>query len=50
MFFFFIKKIIVKTMVAIPITAIQIVINERVPKYMLQFADSYVYINNQGYM
>lgn len=23
---------------------------ERAPKYMLQFADSYVYINNQGYM
>jgi len=27
-----------------------ITIEERVPKYMLQFADSYVYINNQGYM
>lgn len=25
-------------------------VKERVPKYMLQFADSYVYINNQGYM
>lgn len=25
-------------------------IKERVAKYMLQFADSYVYINNQGYM
>lgn len=25
-------------------------VEERVPKYMLQFADSYVYINNQGYM
>lgn len=29
---------------------IKINIKERVPKYMLQFADSYVYINNQGYM
>lgn len=27
-----------------------ITITERVPTYMLQFADSYVYINNQGYM
>lgn len=27
-----------------------ITIEERVPTYMLQFADSYVYINNQGYM
>ena len=25
-------------------------VEEREPKYMLQFADSYVYINNQGYM
>lgn len=25
-------------------------INERVPKFMLQIADSYVYINNQGYL
>lgn len=25
-------------------------IEERKPKYMLQFADSYVYVNNQGYM
>lgn len=25
-------------------------IDERIPTYMLQFADSYVYINNQGYM
>lgn len=25
-------------------------VKERVPTYMLQFADSYVYINNQGYM
>ncbi len=29
---------------------IQIEVKERVPKYLLQFADSYVYINNQGYM
>lgn len=29
---------------------IEIEITERVPKYMLQFADSFVYINNQGYM
>lgn len=29
---------------------INIEIEERVPKYMLQFADSYVYVNNQGYM
>ena len=29
---------------------INIQIEERIPKYMLQFADSYVYINNQGYM
>lgn len=33
----------------LPNTAV-IDIKERVPKYMLQFADSYVYINNQGYM
>lgn len=33
----------------LPNTAI-ISVKERVPKYMLQFADSYVYINNQGYM
>ena len=33
----------------LPNTAI-ITLTERVPKYMLQFADSYVYINNQGYM
>lgn len=33
----------------LPNTAI-VTIKERVPKYMLQFADSYVYINNQGYM
>lgn len=33
----------------LPNTAV-ITIKERVPKYMLQFADSYVYINNQGYM
>ncbi len=33
----------------IPSTVIIDVI-EREPKYMLQFADSYVYINNQGYM
>ncbi len=31
-------------------STIVITINERVPSYMLQFADSYVYINNQGYM
>ena len=29
---------------------IDIEIEERIPKYMLQFADSYVYINNQGFM
>ena len=29
---------------------IEIYIKERIPKYMIQFADSYVYINNQGYM
>lgn len=28
----------------------KITVKERVPKYMLQVADSYVYINNQGYM
>lgn len=33
----------------IPSTVILNVV-EREPKYMLQFADSYVYINNQGYM
>lgn len=33
----------------LPNTAV-IMLKERVPKYMLQFADSYVYINNQGYM
>lgn len=31
-------------------TTVVITIEERVPTYMLQFADSYVYINNQGYM
>lgn len=31
-------------------STIVITINERIPSYMLQFADSYVYINNQGYM
>lgn len=31
-------------------STVQIVVTERTPKYMLQFADSYVYINNQGYM
>ena len=31
-------------------STVKITINERQPKYMLQFADSYVYINNQGYM
>ena len=29
---------------------VEIEIVERVPKYMLQFSDSFVYINNQGYM
>lgn len=29
---------------------LQITLKERTPKYMLQVADSYVYINNQGYM
>lgn len=31
-------------------STVVITIEERVPTYMLQFADSYVYINNQGYM
>ena len=31
-------------------STVLITIKERVPTYMLQFADSYVYINNQGYM
>lgn len=31
-------------------SSILITVDERVPTYMLQFADSYVYINNQGYM
>ncbi len=31
-------------------STVQIEVNEREAKYMLQFADSYVYINNQGYM
>ncbi len=31
-------------------STVQIEIEEREVKYMLQFADSYVYINNQGYM
>lgn len=29
---------------------VKITLIERVPKYMLQVADSYIYINNQGYM
>ena len=29
---------------------IQIEVEERIPKYMLQFADSFAYINNQGYI
>ena len=33
----------------LPSTVI-IKINERIPTYILQFTDSYVYINNQGYM
>ena len=31
-------------------STVKINVIEREPKYMLQFADSYVYINNQGYM
>lgn len=31
-------------------STLKIIVEERTPKYMLQFADSYVYINNQGYM
>ena len=31
-------------------STVKIEVTERTPKYMLQFADSYVYINNQGYM
>ena len=29
---------------------LEIEIQERIPRYMLQIADSYVYINNQGYL
>lgn len=29
---------------------IELIIEERVPTYMLKFANAYVYINNQGYM
>lgn len=29
---------------------VKITITEREPKYMLQLADSYAYINNQGYI
>lgn len=29
---------------------VEIEVKERIPSFMLQFADSYVYINNQGYM
>jgi len=29
---------------------VKITVKERVPKYLLQVADSYIYINNQGYM
>ena len=29
---------------------IRIEVNEKVPRYMIQFANSYIYINNQGYM
>ena len=32
------------------INTVKITVKERVPRYMLQVADSYVYINNQGYM
>lgn len=31
-------------------STVEIKVEEREAKYMLQFADSYVYINNQGYM
>lgn len=31
-------------------STIQIIIDERVVKYMLEYADSYAYINNQGYI
>ena len=31
-------------------STVKIDVIEREPRYMLQFADSYVYINNQGYM
>ena len=31
-------------------STVEITVEERSPKFMLQFADSYVYINNQGYM
>lgn len=31
-------------------STVTIEIKERIPSYMLQFTDSYVYINNQGYM
>lgn len=29
---------------------IRVTVKEKTPKYMLQIADSYIYINNQGYM
>lgn len=39
----------VKIAIKLPST-VKIEVVEREPRYMLQFADSYVYINNQGYM
>lgn len=39
----------VKIAIKLPST-VKIEVIEREPRYMLQFADSYVYINNQGYM
>ena len=38
-----------KIRIKIPST-IEITVKERIPTFMLQYADSFVYINNQGYM
>ncbi len=43
----YIEKVQIKR--SLPST-VKITVEERETKYMLQFADSYVYINNQGYM
>lgn len=31
-------------------STVEIIVNERIPSFMMQYADSYVYINYQGYM